>query len=113
MTATQEASRCYLCHYKFEIIDAKCILCDECINVKPVEGCIVEISALLKNEDGIIAGYEPVTQNKSDSLYYNRLWIDQNQCVRCGACEAACPVNAITIQKVSTTRCASHQATSQ
>jgi NADPH-dependent glutamate synthase beta subunit-like oxidoreductase/ferredoxin len=113
MIAKQEASRCYLCHYKFEIIDAKCILCDECINVKPVEGCIVEISALLKNEDGIIAGYERVTQNKSDSLYYNRLWIDQNQCVRCGACEAACPVNAITIQKVSTTRCSSHQATRQ
>ena len=113
MTAKQEASRCYLCHYKFEIIDAKCILCDECINVKPVEGCIVEISALLKNDDGVIAGYEPVKQNKSDSLYYNRLWIDQNQCVRCGACEAACPVNAITIQKVSTTRCSTHQATSQ
>ena len=113
VTAKQEASRCYLCYYKFEIIDAKCILCDECINVKPVEGCIVEISTLLKNEDGVIAGYEQVKQNKSDSLYYNRLWIDQNQCVRCGTCEAACPVNAITIQKVSTARCSSHQATSQ
>jgi hypothetical protein len=31
-----EASRCYLCHYKFEIIDAKCVLCDECLKVKPV-----------------------------------------------------------------------------
>ena len=102
-TAQQEASRCYLCHYKFEIIDAKCILCDECINVKPVAGCIVEISALLSQEDGAITGYEPVARNTTDSLYYNRLWIDQNQCVRCGACEAACPVNAITIQKVSAT----------
>ena len=113
ITAKQEASRCYLCHYKFEIIDEKCILCDECINVKPVAGCIVEISALLRKEDGAIIGFEPVAQNKSDSLYYNRLWIDQNQCVRCGACEAACPVNAITIQKISTTQCASHQPASQ
>ena len=103
-TAKQEASRCYLCHYKFEIIDAKCILCDECINVKPVDGCIVEISALLTQDDGTITGYEPVARNTTDSLYYNRLWIDQNQCVRCGACEAACPVNAITIQKVCATQ---------
>lgn len=113
IVAEQEASRCYLCHYKFEIIDAKCILCDECINVKPVDGCIVEISALLKNDNGVIVGYEPVAQNKCDSLYYNRLWIDQNQCVRCGACEAACPVNAITIQKVSATNRTSHHATSR
>ena len=103
-TAKKEASRCYLCHYKFEIIDAKCILCDECINVKPVEGCIVEISALLTQDNGAITGYEPVARNTTDSLYYNRLWIDQNQCVRCGACEAACPTNAITIQKVCETR---------
>src|SRR5262249_12689229 len=28
--ALMEASRCYLCHYKFEIVDEKCVLCDEC-----------------------------------------------------------------------------------
>jgi NADPH-dependent glutamate synthase beta subunit-like oxidoreductase len=100
-TARSEASRCYLCHYKFEIIDAKCVLCDECLKVKPVEGCIVEIAGLLRDEEGRITGYRRVEAGHTDSLYYNRLWIDQSQCVRCGRCEAVCPVNAITIQKVS------------
>jgi formate dehydrogenase major subunit len=99
--ALAEASRCYLCHYKFEINDAKCVLCDECLLVKPVPGCIVEITDLLRDEAGRITGYVPLVAGKADSLYYNRLWIDQNQCVRCGQCEAVCPVNAITIQKVS------------
>jgi NADPH-dependent glutamate synthase beta subunit-like oxidoreductase len=99
--AKQEASRCYLCHYKFEIIDDKCVLCDECLNVKPVEGCIVEIASLLRDDDGRITGYTRIEQGKTDSLYYNRLWIDQSQCIRCGRCESVCPVNAITIQKVS------------
>lgn len=99
--ALKEASRCYLCHYKFEIIDAKCVLCDECLLVKPVPGCIVEVAALLRDEQGRITGYERVAAGRTDSLYYNRLWIDQSQCVRCGRCEAVCPVNAITIQKVA------------
>jgi NADPH-dependent glutamate synthase beta subunit-like oxidoreductase/ferredoxin len=99
--ALLEASRCYLCHYKFEIVDPKCVLCDECLKVKPVPGCIIEIAALLRDDEGRITGYEPVRKGKTDSLYYNRLWIDQSQCVRCGRCEAVCPVNAITIQKVA------------
>ncbi len=99
--ALMEASRCYLCHYKFEIIDSKCVLCDECLKVKPVPGCIVEVAALLRDDEGRITGYRRVEEGKTDSLYYNRLWIDQSQCVRCGQCEAVCPVNAISIQKVS------------
>ena len=99
--AEEAASRCYLCHYKFEIIDSRCVLCDECLKVKPVPGCIVEITGLLRDDDGRITGYLPIEPGASDSLYYNRLWIDQNQCIRCGQCEAVCPVNAITLQKVT------------
>lgn len=100
-TGAQAAGRCYLCHYKFEIVDSRCVLCDECLKVKPVAGCIVEVAQLLRDESGRITGYQSVVPEKTDSLYYNRLWIDQNQCIRCGQCEAVCPVNAITMQRVS------------
>jgi dissimilatory sulfite reductase (desulfoviridin) alpha/beta subunit len=82
-------------------VDRDCVLCDECLKVKPVEGCIVEIASLLRDDEGRVLGYTKVEKGGTDSLYYNRLWIDQSQCIRCGRCEAVCPVNAITIQKVS------------
>jgi NAD-dependent dihydropyrimidine dehydrogenase PreA subunit len=100
-TACQEASRCYFCHYKFEIDDKKCVLCDECLLVKPVEGCIVEISHLHFGPKGEIVGYDRVMPGATDSLYYSRLYIDQTECIRCGACEEVCPTDAISIQKVS------------
>ena len=31
----------------------------------------------------------------------NMIWINQDECIRCGACIKACPVDAITLQKVS------------
>ena len=34
-TSKNESLRCYLCNLKFEIDDKKCILCDECLKVKP------------------------------------------------------------------------------
>jgi ferredoxin len=66
-----------------------------------VDGCIVEIASLARDDEGRISGYNRIEQGKTDSLYYNRLWIDQSQCIRCGRCESVCPVNAITMQKVS------------
>jgi NADPH-dependent glutamate synthase beta subunit-like oxidoreductase/NAD-dependent dihydropyrimidine dehydrogenase PreA subunit len=91
-----ESSRCYLCNLKFEIDDKKCVLCDECLKVKPKEKCIVEISSISNDEN-----YFEFKSKKDPSLYYSKLFIDTDECVRCGECERVCPTNAISIQKVS------------
>ncbi|HMO50719.1 MAG TPA: FAD-dependent oxidoreductase [Kiritimatiellia bacterium] len=96
-TAQTETRRCYLCHYKYEIDNDLCIYCDRCLKVKPVEGCIVKVKNLLYDEAGRITGYEPSTSSKD----YNMLYIDQSQCIRCGACRDVCPVECISLQKVS------------
>ena len=95
--ARTEASRCYLCYYKFEIDNDLCIYCDRCLKVKPVEKCIVKVKHLLHDAEGRITGYEPSTSSKD----YNMLYIDQSQCIRCGACRDVCPVECISLQKVS------------
>ncbi|MCC5846676.1 MAG: FAD-dependent oxidoreductase [Verrucomicrobia bacterium] len=95
--AETEASRCYLCHYKFEIDNDLCIYCDRCLKVKPVDDCIVKISDLIYDDSERITGYVRSTGTRN----YNRLHLDQNQCIRCGACVEVCPVECITLQKVS------------
>lgn len=96
-TAREEARRCYLCNYKFEIDNDLCIYCDRCLKVKPVENCIVKVKHLIHDAEGRITGYEPSTSSKD----YNLLYIDQSQCIRCGACRDVCPVECISLQKVT------------
>ena len=95
--AQEEARRCYLCHYKYEIDNDLCIYCDRCLKVKPVENCIVKVSALQFDEESRITGLNPSTSAEN----YNLLFIDQNECIRCGACADVCPVECISLQKVS------------
>ena len=94
-----ESSRCYLCHYKFEINNSLCVLCDECLLVKPVKDCIVEVKNTITNIEGDIE-YTPITPDKTSGVYHGKLYIDHKKCVRCGECEKACPTNAISIQKI-------------
>ena len=92
-----EAQRCYQCHYKFEIDSDKCIYCDWCVKAKPRPDCILKVKKLKHNPDGTVAGWE--IAKTADEV--NLIWINQEDCIRCGACVAACPVDAISIQKVS------------
>ena len=96
-TSVDEAQRCYQCHYKFEIDNDKCIYCDWCVKAKPRPNCILKVKELTHNSDGTVAGWE--IAEKQDDV--NLIWINQEDCIRCGACVAACPVDAISIQKVS------------
>ncbi len=95
--AIDETQRCYRCHYKYEIDPDKCIYCDWCIKVKPRPNCILRVKQLHDDDDGRIVGYEEAKRTQDATL----IWINQEDCIRCGACVAACPVDAISVQKVS------------
>ncbi len=95
--ATEEAKRCYQCHYKFEIDQDQCIKCDWCLKAKPRSECIL----MLKNIEHD-AGGRAISWAVAESVRdMNLIWINPDECIRCGACIKACPVDAIHLQKVS------------
>lgn len=95
--ATDETQRCYLCHFKYEIDPDKCIYCDWCLKAKPRPDCIVKVSDLIYDSQDRIVGYTRAKSSETTKL----IWINQADCIRCGACVDACPVDAISIQRVS------------
>ena len=74
----------------------KCVLCDECLLVKPVDNCIVETAGLDINASGQVGGFRKLQPAHSSGLYYNTLFIDPAECIRCYACVNACPHDAIS-----------------
>ncbi len=94
--AETHAKRCYFCNYKFEIDQDKCIHCDWCIRVAPRE-CIRRLKTLTYDPQTNVATYEEADASKPEDATY--IWIDSDQCIRCGNCYGICPVEAITLRK--------------
>ena len=92
----KESSRCYLCHYQFAINNDLCVLCDECLLVRPVHECIKELSSKNIDDNGEVS-FTKIEPGKSHGIYHGLLYIDPKVCVRCGECEKACPTGAISL----------------
>ena len=78
--------------YSFQIDQDKCITCDWCMKEKPHDDCILMFNELkLDEENNIISSKK--TERFREAKH---IWINSDDCTRCGICMQVCPVNAIS-----------------
>jgi sulfite reductase beta subunit-like hemoprotein/NADPH-dependent glutamate synthase beta subunit-like oxidoreductase/ferredoxin len=94
--AKTSAERCYWCQFKYEIDQDKCIHCDWCIKAAPRD-CIRRVTRLFTNEEGAAVEYVETGLPEEGTF----IWIDSHNCIRCGNCFRACPMDAIRATKVT------------
>lgn len=99
-SALREARRCYFCHYKYEIDSSRCIYCDLCCEVKPLEDCILKVRALQQDDKRRIIGYVP-PDDSFDPENQFEYRINPAVCIRCNRCLEVCPVDCIRVDTVS------------
>lgn len=93
-TALEEAKRCYLCYLNYEIDIDNCIYCRACIDVAPRD-CIKLVKDVEIHADGTYGSLEET--RVWDQV--GAIWIDNAECIRCGACYHACPTHCISISR--------------
>lgn len=93
--AYEEARRCYLCQYRFEIDPDLCIYCLKCIDAAPVD-CIHLTLDDPKEAEGRLHFKATKSSNQARSIV-----VDYDACVRCGDCVRVCPVDCISVKKIS------------
>ncbi len=92
--ALEEAKRCYLCNLHYKIDVDNCIYCRACIEVAP-KNCIKMVEGIQINADGTYG--ELLETREWDHV--GAIWIDNTECIRCGACYYVCPTQCISITR--------------
>jgi len=99
--AMREASRCLDCGVSPIFDGARCVLCGGCVDVCPTQ-CLKLVSlADLEPHPDLSAAIRGAVGAVADPAEHSAIVKDEDRCIRCALCAMRCPVDAITMERVT------------
>jgi NADPH-dependent glutamate synthase beta subunit-like oxidoreductase len=99
--AMREASRCLDCGVTPVFDGNRCVLCGGCADVCPTQ-CLKLISLAELEPSGDLSGaIENSLGAGIDLAEHSAILKDEDRCIRCALCAMRCPVDAITMERVT------------
>lgn len=99
--AMREASRCLDCGVSPVFDGSRCILCGGCADVCPTE-CLKLVSLDRLDCNGDLGEFVHNSLGESPDFTENSAILkDEDRCIRCALCEMRCPVDAISMERVT------------
>lgn len=98
--ARREASRCLDCGVNTIFDSSRCILCGGCADVCP-EQCLRLVPATELLAEGPLGELLESGVSESDLASMSAIVKDEARCIRCALCAIRCPVDAITMERMT------------
>jgi NADPH-dependent glutamate synthase beta subunit-like oxidoreductase len=98
--ARREASRCLDCSVTPVFDGARCVLCGGCADVCPTQ-CLKLVSQAGLAPSAELAAAISASLGEADLEENSAILKDEDRCIRCAACAMRCPVDAITMERIT------------
>lgn len=101
--AVREASRCLDCGVTPVFDGTRCVLCGGCVDVCPTKCLALVPLARLEADAGLDTLIDHAIGAGADRHAHTAILKDEDRCIRCALCVMRCPVDAITMDRVTFT----------